>query len=118
MDNTLWFLMWLFIFVLIWLLPIVWAVRADHPQRTLIIVLVLLLGPLGFLAALILLSHKPVAPLDENDPGVYHCEHCQTPYRLSDYLDDVDIYCSQCHQQLKRPEQPLDQAIDSTVPGA
>lgn len=39
MDNTLWFLMWLFIFVLIWLLPIVWAVRADHPQRTLIIVL-------------------------------------------------------------------------------
>jgi len=76
----------------------------------------LLLGPFGFLAALILLSHKPVAPLDEDGPGVYHCEHCQTPYRLSDYLDDVDIYCSHCHQQLKRPAQTKEQTI--TPPGS
>jgi hypothetical protein len=97
------FLFGLLIALFIWLAPIVWAWRIKHPQRNLALVLIILLGPLGFLAALIILSHKPPAPVNPEDPDVFSCEHRNAPYRLSDYLENVDIFCSHCKQQMKRP---------------
>jgi len=87
--------------VVLWLSPIIWAWVRNHENKKLITFITLFFGPLGFLIALLIISNKKIDP-EHWEAGVYSCEHCGTPYRLSDYREDADIYCDMCKKRIAR----------------
>lgn len=95
------FLIGLLLAIVLWLSPIVWAWVKGHENRKLITFVTLFFGPVGFFLALLILSNRNSAP-KLGEPGVYECEHCGTPYRLSDYREDAEIYCDMCKQNIVR----------------
>ena len=91
------------LFLIVWLAPIIWALKTKHEQKAVIIFVVLLLGVFGYFISLLILSHKPPHKATSGEPDVYECTYCNTLYRLSDYLDDVDIFCGECKKPIVRP---------------
>jgi hypothetical protein len=86
----------------LWLSPVIWAWKINHPGKKIITVLALFFGPITFFIQLIILSNKKREIPNIEDPGVYLCNNCNNPYRLSDYLEDVPIFCEYCKSPLER----------------
>lgn len=92
----------LIVVLALWVSPVLWAWKINHPYKKIITVLAIFFGPITFLASLITLSHRETPLPTIGDPGVFQCENCDTPYRLSDYLEEVEIYCGNCKSPLGR----------------
>ena len=94
----------LFIFLIIWISPIVWAWSTKHRERKLITILTLAMPILGFLISLVIISFRSRVKPEVGDTGVYQCEHCGAPYRLSDYVENSEIFCEICKENMSRPD--------------
>ncbi len=105
--TSIWF--GLFVLVVIWLSPIVWAWRTKQRDRILITTLSLTMPLVGFLISLIVISNRRRVEPKIGEAGVSQCEHCGSPYQLSDYADSSEIYCENCKKKISglHLEQPL-----------
>jgi energy-coupling factor transporter transmembrane protein EcfT len=93
---------YLFIFILFYFALIIYVWRKKHPKRKLITVL-MLLGPLGFAIALVILFTYKTTDTQINHSYIYQCPTCGSPYRLQDYRPDATIVCSTCKKIIPHP---------------
>ena len=88
-------------FLALWVGTIIYAKR-KHPERfTIVLILCLLGGPVGYLIALIMISTPKQEPLQGDKEGVEACPHCNALYRVEDYRTDVAIFCSMCKKEIR-----------------
>ena len=85
--------------LIIFFLPTIIAWRTKHDKLKTIILLNFLFWPISFIVLLSPRSNK-IAP-NSGDEDTAECPNCGTPFRWSDYRDEVtQIYCSNCKQEM------------------